>query len=122
MDLFVEFILERYQRINPCIEIVGSPILPNEFEVDHPYLMFNIDINHETRDPIQEQIFDKPENRVQKVIYKSYNYTNRDDWRYYSFLNETGKSVILPEQCFTKQKWSDIQYIIYKYEEDYACK
>ena len=122
MDPFVEFILERYQRINPCIEIVGSPLLPNELEIDHPYLMFDIYINRESRDSIQKQIFDKPENRVQRIIYKSY-FTNRDDCRYYSFLDETTeRNVTLPEDCFTKQNWSDIQLVIYKYEEDYACK
>ena len=31
MDPFVEFILERYQRINPLIEIVGSPLYEEDY-------------------------------------------------------------------------------------------
>jgi hypothetical protein len=121
MDIFVEFILERYQRINPTIQIVGSPILPNELEVDQSYLYFDVYTDRESSDSIPVQILYDPERRVKKVIYKSYHNSHPYN-KYYLFLGTSNDKIQIPEDGFVKHEDREIYTRIYKYTEDYACK
>lgn len=119
MDIFVEFCLERFQKLYAVVNIVGDPVLPSDLEVGHSYLLFDINTDRESSDSIPVH---EPELRVNKVVLEScqdhFFYFRQYRFRFETPQKNTAREFI--ECCHTEM--TDKCYVVYKYTEDYACK
>lgn len=124
MNIFVKYCLERYNAsYNDNIVLVGSPIMPDEFELGQSYVLINVHTDRESSDSIPEQVLCDTENRVKKVIYESV-YENHQHIMHCflcEFEGQSGKYYKIEQNEFdawdTDNDRPNPIYVLYKFED-----